>query len=313
MKDPMTSDRRPSLLMRIVDSDAGYSFRRSPVTVIAAICGIAMVVAAIAAPLIAPTDPFDRASIDLMNGLLPPAWQAGGDPAFLLGTDNQGRDLLSAILYGTRTSVMVGVISVVLAVLVGLSLGLLAGYLGGVTDAVIMRIVDIQMTFPAIMVALLIDGVTRSLLPRDQHDELAIFVIILAMALSIWPQVARTVRASTMVEKNREYVQAAQVIGRGAGAVMTRHILPNVMGPVLVIATINLGVAILGEATLSFLGVGIPAGEPSLGTLIRIGNNYIFSGERWLLIYPGLTLALLVLSVNLIGDWLRDVLDPKLR
>jgi peptide/nickel transport system permease protein len=248
-----------------------------------------------------------------MNALLPPAWQDGGELAFLLGTDDQGRDLLSAILFGTRTSVIVGAVSVLLAVLGGLVLGLLAGYLGGYTDMIIMRIVDIQMTFPAIMVALLIDGVTRSLLPREQHDNLAIFVIILAMALSIWPQVARTVRASAMVEKSREYVQAAQVIGRGPWVIMARHILPNVMGPVLVIATINLGVAILGEATLSFLGVGIPAGEPSLGTLIRVGNNFIFSGERWMLIYPGLTLALLVLSVNLLGDWMRDVLDPKLR
>jgi peptide/nickel transport system permease protein len=309
----MTPKQQTSLLTRVLDSDAGYKFRSSPTTMLAALCAVLMVGAAILAPFIAPTDPFDRASIDLMNALLPPAWQDGGELAFLLGTDDQGRDLLSAILFGTRTSVIVGAVSVLLAVLGGLVLGLLAGYLGGYTDMIIMRIVDIQMTFPAIMVALLIDGVTRSLLPREQHDNLAIFVIILAMALSIWPQVARTVRASAMVEKSREYVQAAQVIGRGPWVIMARHILPNVMGPVLVIATINLGVAILGEATLSFLGVGIPAGEPSLGTLIRVGNNFIFSGERWMLIYPGLTLALLVLSVNLLGDWMRDVLDPKLR
>lgn len=309
----MNPDRHPSIVMRLIDSDAGYKFRKSPVTILAAICAVVMIGAAIFAPLVAPTNPFDRASIDLMNSLMPPAWQSGGDMAFLLGTDDQGRDMLSAILYGTRTSVMVGAISVVLAVSLGLLLGLLAGYVGGLTDTLIMRIVDIQMTFPAIMVALLIDGVTRIFLPRDQHEHLAVFVIILAMALSIWPQVARTVRASTMVEKSREYVQAAQVIGRGPAIIMVRHILPNVMGPVLVIATINLGVAILGEATLSFLGLGVPAGEPSLGTLIRIGNNFIFSGERWMLIYPGLALALLVLSVNLLGDWLRDVLDPKLR
>ncbi|SDX56575.1 ABC transporter permease [Litoreibacter albidus] len=309
----MNPERSPNLIMRLLDSDAGYKFRSSPVTVVAGLVFVLMIGAALLAPVIAPFDPFDKGSIDLMNSLLPPAWNSGGDPAFLLGTDNQGRDLFSTILYGTRTSVFVGAVSVSLAVVAGLFLGLLAGYFGGLVDAIIMRIVDIQMTFPAIMVALLIDGVTRSFLSRDQHDELAVFVIILAMALSIWPQVARTVRASAMVEKSREYVMAAQVIGRGPWLIMARHILPNVMGPVLVIATINLGVAILGEATLSFLGLGIPAGEPSLGTLIRIGNDFIFSGERWMLIYPGLTLALLVLSVNLLGDWLRDVLDPKSR
>ncbi|WP_372840443.1 ABC transporter permease [Phaeovulum sp.] len=313
MSPKMQNNPRPSLLYRMFDSDAGYKFRSSPITVLAGVVAVLMIGAAILAPLIAPFDPFNKASIDLMNSLTPPAWQQGGNPAFLLGTDDQGRDLLSAILYGTRTSVMVGAISVLLAVTAGIFLGLIAGYFGGIVDALVMRIVDIQMTFPAIMVALMIDGVSRTLLPRDRHDDLAIFVIILAMALSIWPQVARTVRASTMVERGREYVQAAQVIGRGPWVIMARHVLPNVMGPVLVIATINLGVAILGEATLSFLGVGIPASEPSLGTLIRIGNNFIFSGERWMLIYPGLTLALLVLSVNLLGDWMRDVLDPKLR
>ena len=309
----MTPDTRPSLLWRMLDSDAGYKFRTSPVTVLAGLVALIMVGSALLAPLIAPFDPFDKASIDLMNSLLPPAWQEGGAPEFLLGTDDQGRDMLSAILYGTRTSILVGAISVSIAVVLGLILGLLSGYFGGLADAIIMRIVDVQMTFPAIMVALLIDGVTRVILPRDQHDNLAFFVIIIAMALSIWPQIARTVRASTLVEKSREYVQAAQVTGLGPWLIMRRHILPNVMGPVLVIATINLGVAILGEATLCFLGLGIPAGEPSLGTLIRVGNNFIFSGERWMIVYPGLTLALLVLSVNLLGDWLRDVLDPKLR
>nr|WP_321342334.1 ABC transporter permease [uncultured Cohaesibacter sp.] len=309
----MAQEQNRSLLVKFFDSDAFYKFRTSPITVAAALCALVLFGASLGAAFFAPFDPFDKASIDLLNSLLPPAWQEGGDPMFLLGTDDQGRDMLSAILYGTRTSVMVGAVSVSLAVIIGIFFGLIAGYFGGLADALIMRLVDIQMTFPAIMVALLIDGVTRSFLPRELHDSLAIFVIILAMAQSIWPQVARTVRASTMVEKGREYVQAAQVIGRSSIIIMMRHVLPNVLGPVLVIATINLGVAILGEATLSFLGVGIPASEPSLGTLIRIGNNYVFSGERWMLIYPGLTLALLVLSINLLGDWLRDVLDPKLR
>jgi len=295
------------------DSDAWFKFKESPLTIGAAIVAVIMIAAALLAPLIAPHDPFDPRSIDLMNSLIPPVWYADGQSAFLLGTDDQGRDLLSAILYGTRTSIIVGFVSVSAAVALGLVAGLLAGYVGGFLDAFIMRVVDIQMTFPSIMVALLIDGISRSLLPREQHDQLAMFVIILALSLSIWPQVARTVRASTMVESGREYVQAARVIGRPALIIMIKHIMPNVMGPVLVIATINFGVAILGEATLSFLGVGIPASEPSLGTLIRIGNNFLFSGERWIVLYPGLTLAFLVLAINLLGDWLRDVLDPKLR
>lgn len=301
------------LRARIARRPLLYRYLSSPLTVLASVLGGIMVFSALFAPLIAPQDPFDIASLDLMNSLLPPSWHEGGDPAFLLGTDDQGRDLFSALLYGTRTSLMVGGISVGAAVLIGLLAGLLAGYAGGVTDAVIMRLVDIQMTFPAIMVALLIDGISRGILPSDQHDRLAIFVIIFALGLSIWPQVARTVRASTMVQRQRDYVLAAQVIGIPAPVILVRHVLPNVLGPVLVIATINLGVAILGEATLSFLGVGIPASEPSLGTLIRIGNGFLFSGERWLVVFPGLTLALLVLSVNLVGDWLRDVLDPKLR
>lgn len=309
----MTTNHSTSRLSRILDSDLLHRFLSSPLTVIAAIVGIVMVGAAFLAPWIAPHDPFDLASLELLNSLLPPAWWAGGDSSFILGTDDQGRDLFSSLLYGTRTSLIVGGVSVGIAVIVGVFFGLLAGYVGGLLDAIIMRIVDIQMTFPAIMVALLIDGISRGILPRDQHDQLAMFVIIFALSLSIWPQVARTVRASTMVEKNREYVQASQVIGVMPFVIMLRHVMPNVMGPVLVIATINLGVAVLGEATLSFLGVGIPATQPSLGTLIRIGNGFLFSGELWIVIFPGLTLALLVLAVNLLGDWLRDVLDPKLR
>lgn len=309
----MTTNQPTSRLSRILDSDLLYRFFSSPLTVVAAIVAFTMIGAAFLAPWIAPHDPFDLASLELLNSLLPPAWWAGGDPSFLLGTDDQGRDLFSSILYGTRTSLIVGGVSVGIAVIVGVLFGLLAGYIGGLLDAIIMRIVDIQMTFPAIMVALLIDGISRGILPRDQHDQLAMFVIIFALSLSIWPQVARTVRASTMVEKNREYVQASQVIGVMPFVIMLRHVMPNVMGPVLVIATINLGVAVLGEATLSFLGVGIPATQPSLGTLIRIGNGFLFSGELWIVIFPGLTLALLVLAVNLLGDWLRDILDPKLR
>jgi peptide/nickel transport system permease protein len=309
----MATAHRPSLLARLVRNDVLYRFLSSPLTVIAALVGAAMIGAAFLAPWLAPHNPFDVASLDLLNSMLPPSWYPNGDPAFPLGTDDQGRDLFSALLYGTRTSLIVGGVSVVVAVLIGVTVGLIAGYFGGLIDAVIMRLVDIQMTFPSMMVALLIDGISRAVLPRDQHDRLAVFVIIFALSLSIWPQVARTVRATTMVQRRRDYVLAAQVIGISAPVIMVRHVLPNVLGPVLVIATINLGVAVLGEATLSFLGVGIPASEPSLGTLIRIGNGFLFSGERWLVIFPGATLALLVLAVNLVGDWLRDVLDPKLR
>ncbi|SFT54325.1 ABC transporter permease [Mesorhizobium sp. YR577] len=309
----MDANQKLKFLPALRDSDVWYKFTASPLTVAAALIALAMIVCAVLAPWIAPHDPFDPQSIDLMNSLIPPVWSSDGSWDFILGTDDQGRDLLSAILYGARISILVGFVSVGFAVIVGLMAGLISGYIGGVLDTVIMRIVDIQMTFPAIMVALLVDGITRSMLPKDQHDSLAIFVIIFSLGLSIWPQIARTVRASTMVEKNREYVQAARVMGRSAPVIMLRHVMPNVLGPVLVIATINLGVAILGEATLSFLGVGISASEPSLGTLIRIGNNFLFSGERWIVLFPGLMLALLVLSVNLLGDWLRDVLDPKLR
>ncbi|MQB40721.1 ABC transporter permease [Rhizobium sp. ICMP 5592] len=309
----MIAQRMNGFLSGLRRSSAWHKFVSSPVTVAAAIVAGTMIICALFAPLVAPHDPFDPLSIDLMNSLIPPVWSADGSWSFILGTDDQGRDLLSAIIYGTRISMIVGFVSVSLAVLIGLAGGLAAGYFGGLCDAVIMRLVDIQMTFPAIMVALLVDGISRGILPKDQHDALALFVIVLSLALSIWPQVARTVRASTMVEKNREYVQAARVMGCSSPVIILRHVMPNVLGPVLVIATINLGTAILGEATLSFLGVGVPITEPSLGTLIRIGNNFLFSGERWLVFFPGITLALLVVAVNLLGDWLRDVLDPKLR
>lgn len=300
-------------LDRFFDSDIWFSFKRSKVTVAAAIVSGAMVLAALIAPWISPQNPFDPAALDLLDAFTPPVWYEDGNPRFLLGTDDQGRDMLSALLYGSRISIMVGLISVVLAMAIGISLGLIAGYVGGTVDAVIMRIADVQITFPAILVALLIDGIARGVLPNERHDELALAVIVTALGLSIWPQFARTVRGSTMVEKNKEYVQAARVIGLSRGLIMVRHVLPNVMGPVLVIATINLAIAVLGEATLSFLGVGVPPTEPSLGTLIRIGNDFLFSGEWWIVIFPGVTLATLILSVNLLGDWLRDALNPKLR
>ena len=298
---------------RAFDSDLAYSFRRSPVTVVAAVVTLVMIVGATFAGWIAPQNPFDLASLDLFDAFTPPAWHEDGSARFLLGSDDQGRDVLSAILYGSRVSLLVGFSSVLLAASIGVTLGLISGYVGGAVDAVIMRVADVQLSFPAILVALLIDGVARGVLPRETHDELAIPVLILAIGLAGWVNYARTVRGSTMVEASKEYVQAARLVGISAPLIMLRHVLPNVMGPVLVIATIHLAVAVVTEATLSFLGVGVSPTRPSLGTLIRVGNDFLFSGEWWMTIFPGLALVLLVLSVNLLGDWLRDALNPKLQ
>jgi peptide/nickel transport system permease protein len=304
---------RRETLARAWDSDLAYSFRHSPVTVMAAGLTLLRVGGALLAPWIAPYNPFDLASVNLLDALTPPAWIAPGKAAYVLGTDNQGRDMFSAILYGARISLGVGVAAVLFSMLLGLSLGLLSGYLGGRTDALLMRIADVQLSFPAILIALLIDGVVHVALPRAAQGSMAVYVLILAIGLSGWVQFARTVRGSTLVEKNKEYVQAARVIGRHPLAIMLHHLLPNVMGPVLVIATIHLATAIITEATLSFLGVGVPPTTPSLGTLIRVGNDFLFSGEWWIAVFPGVALVVLVLSVNLLGDWLRDALNPKLR
>ncbi|NIA70158.1 ABC transporter permease [Pelagibius litoralis] len=298
---------------RFFDSDLWYSFTRSPVIIVSAFVTLLFVGSAVFAPLVAPNDPFDLASIDLLDSFIPPIWQDGGDSRFLLGTDDQGRGIFSTIIYGSRISLGVGFASVLFAMVLGISLGLISGYFGGAVDAVIMRAADVQLTFPAILIALLIDGLARAVLPRDFHSEVWFYVLVLAIGLSFWVQYARTVRGSAMVERNKEYVQAARVIGIPPVLIMLRHVLPNVMGPVLVIATINLAIAVITEATLSFLGVGVPLTSPSLGTLIRVGNDFLFSGEWWITIFPGLALAVLVLAVNLLGDWLRDALNPKLR
>ncbi|MGE0852680.1 MAG: ABC transporter permease [Hyphomicrobiaceae bacterium] len=292
-------------------SRAYRSLRNSPLTVVAAVFLVAIASVCLFAPLIAPSNPYDLSRISLMNSLVPPAWSPGGSTQFLLGTDDQGRDLLSSIIYGCRLSLQVGVAAVTLAAVLGVALGLVSGYVGGVLDAVIMRAAEIQLSFPAILIALLFDGIARGLAPPGSLNNLAIYVVIFSLGFSTWPQYARTVRASTMVEATKDYVQAAQIIGRSRSAIMILHVLPNVLGPVLVIATIHLAIAIILEATLSFLGVGLPPTEPSLGTLLRIGNQFLFSGEWWITIFPALTLALLVLSVNVLGDWLRDLLDPK--
>jgi peptide/nickel transport system permease protein len=268
---------------------------------------------ALLAPWIAPHDPFNPATINLLESLTPPSWEEGGDARFLLGTDDQGRDILSTIMFGARISLAVGFAGVMLAAILGITLGLIAGYAGGAVDTLIMRIADVQLTFPVILIALLIDGTVHALLGGINREQTAIPVLVLAIGLSFWVQYARTVRGSTMVEKRKEYVQAARLIGIRPSLIMLRHVLPNVMGPVLVIATINLALAVITEATLSFLGVGIPPTQPSLGTMIRIGQDFLFSGEWWITIFPGIALAALVLAVNLLGDWLRDALNPRLR
>ena len=301
------------LLARFFDSDVWFSFRRSKVTMVAAGVTAVYFVAALFAPLIAPHDPFDLVNLDVMDSFIPPMWKLDGDPRFLLGTDDQGRDMLSAIIHGARVSLFIGFASVVLALVLGVGLGLWAGFVGGRIDAFLMRVAEIQLSFPTILIALLINGVLRGALHIEQQVYLAYVVLVLSIGVSGWVQYARTVRGSTMVERNKEYVQAARVIGIHPWLIMLRHILPNVTGPVLVIATIHLAVAIISEATLSFLGVGVPPTEPSLGTLIRIGNDFLFSGEWWITIFPGVALAVLVLAVNLLGDWLRDALNPKLR
>ncbi len=299
-------------LARFFDGDVWHSFRTSPVAIGAAAVAFVCVFCALFAGWVAPHNPFDLATLELSDARLPPAWSDGGSTKYLLGTDDQGRDILSALMYGARISLLVGVASVLLSVVVGVGLGLLSGFAGGKTDALIMRVCDVMLSFPSILIALLIDGVGRALFP-EAHDTLAFAVLVFAIALPGWVQYARTVRGSTLVERNKEYVQAARVTGVPPLRIMVRHVLPNVLGPVLVLATIQVATAILTEATLSFLGVGVPPTQPSLGTLIRIGNDFLFSGEWWITIFPGLMLVLVALSVNLLGDWLRDALNPRLR
>jgi peptide/nickel transport system permease protein len=300
-------------LGRALDSDLFYSFRRSRLTMVAAAVTLLFFLVAILAPVFSVQNPFDPSQLQLMNSRIAPLWTADGQSPFLLGTDEQGRDVLSAILYGLRISLAVGVLGVVFAGALGILLGLIAGYVGGAVDSLIMRIADVQLTFPAILIALLVNGVVKSVFGNRLDSASTLAVLVFAIGLSFWVQYARTVRGSVMVEKNRDYVAAAQLIGVPTPVIMLRHVLPNTMGPILVIATINLALAIITEATLSFLGAGMPDTMPSLGTLIRIGNNYLFSGEWWIVAFPGLALAALILSINLLGDWLRDALNPKLR
>lgn len=298
---------------RFIDNDIVWSFLHSPGAMIAACVTFIIIAATIAAPLIAPFNPFDPSQISLWDGKLPPAWIDGGQPQYILGTDNQGRDMLSTILYGGRLSILVGLAAVCLGMVLGVGLGVISGYFGGTVDAVIMRIADVQLTIPGVLLAILINGIGRAALPLELRQEFAIYVVILAIGLTDWPQFARVARGATLVEAQRDYIQAARVIGLPSRLIMMRHILPNIMRPVLVIATIGLALAIISEATLSFLGQGIPPTTPSLGTLIRVGNEFLFSGLWWITLFPAIALVVLVFAVNLLGDWMRDALNPKLR
>jgi len=302
----------PGRWARFLDGDFWHSFRSSPMAMVAAGVALACVLAALFANWVAPHDPFNLATLELSDSMLPPAWLAGGVAKYPLGTDEQGRDVFSALLFGARISLFVGAASVLLSLVIGVGLGLLSGYVGGRLDALIMRICDVMLSFPSILIALLFAGVGHAIYP-NAGDMLAFGVVIVAIALPGWVQYARAVRGGAMVERQKEYVQAARVIGVAPLRIMIRHVLPNVMGPVFVLSTIQVAVAILAEATLSFLGVGVSPTSPSLGTFINEGNKQLFSGAWWLVIFPGATLVMIALSINLFGDWLRDALNPRLR
>lgn len=303
----------PSRFKRMLDSDLGWSFRTTPAAWLSALVLALLVMSALFSPLIAPQNPYDLSQIFIDKAEIPPIWSADGEWPFLLGTDPQGRDVLSAILYGTRISLIIGFAAVVVSMAIGVTLGLVAGFYGGRIDNLLMRFGDTVLSIPTLLMAILVSAIFRELLPPPLREPFAAVVLVLSISLTNWVQYARTVRASTMVERRKEYVLAARIIKVPARRIMARHILPNTLTPVMVAATLNLGLAILSEATLSFLGVGMPITQPSLGTLIRIGNQYLFSGSWWLVVFPSLQLGLIVLSVNLLGDWLRDALNPKLR
>lgn len=307
------SAKKPTRLGAWLDSDIGWSFRQTPSAWISAMLLAIVVVTSFAAPLIAPQNPYDLKQVFIDKAEIPPIWSKGGEWPFLLGTDPQGRDVLSAVLYGTRVSLLIGTGSVLVSMLIGVAIGLVAGYRGGLVDNLLMRLGDVVLSIPTLLMAILVSALFRGFLPPALRDAFSAVVLVGAIALTNWVQYARTVRATTLVERRKEYVLAARIIKVRPARILRRHILPNTLTPVLVTATLSIGLAILSEATLSFLGVGMPVTQPSLGTLIRIGNEYLFSGLWWLVVFPSLQLGLIVLSINLLGDWLRDALNPKLR
>jgi peptide/nickel transport system permease protein len=310
---PVETFAKPSRLARLLDSDIGWSFRRTPAAWLSALVLFLLIASAFLAPLIAPQNPHDLSQIFIDKAEIPPIWSKDGEWPFLLGTDPQGRDVLSAILYGTRVSLIIGLAAVIVSMSLGVTIGLVSGFYGGRIDNLLMRLGDTVLSIPTLLMAILVSAIFRELLPPALREPFAAVVLVVSISLTNWVQYARTVRASTMVESRKEYVLAARIIKVRSARIMRRHILPNTLTPVMVAATLNLGLAILSEATLSFLGVGMPITQPSLGTLIRIGNQYLFSGSWWLVVFPSLQLGLIVLSVNLLGDWLRDALNPKLR
>ena len=303
----------PQIIKNFLDSDIGYSFIKSKVAIVSSVMFLTIVLISLFAVLVAPYNPFDPKNISLMDAFIPPIWSVGGSIDFLLGTDQQGRDMLSTMIYGSQISLIVGFASIIFAMFLGVFLGVTAGYLGGRYEIIVMRLTDVQLTIPSILMALLVDGIARGFISKSLHDDMAIYVLILAIGISEWPQFARITRAATLVEKNKEYVLASKIIGLSHVVIMLRHILPNILRPILVIATIGLSQAIITESTLSFLGVGFPPTNPSLGTLIRFGNNFLFSGEWWITFFPAIFLVVLALSINLLGDWMRDALNPKLK
>lgn len=303
---------RPSALERFKDSHFWHSFKRDRVAQVSFFIFFTALVMALLAPVLAPYDPYDPAQIDIMNSELPPSWQEEGDANFWLGTDAQGRDLWSTILYGTRISLTIGICAVLLQAFLGIVIGLAAGYLGGRIDSFLMRIADVQLSFSTMMVAIIVLAVFQAAFGTELYQRLAMFMLILVIGVAEWPQYARTIRASVLAEKEKEYVDAARVMGLRTPRIMFRHILPNTLSPILVISTVQIANAIISEASLSFLGLGMPVSQPSLGSLISSGFEYIFSGAWWITVIPGLVLIVLVLVMNLLGDWMRDVLNPKL-
>ena len=301
------------MINKIYDTDIGYSFFNSKIAIISSSIFLIIFLCYFFAEIVAPYDPFDPLNISLMDAFIPPVWSEGGNANFFLGTDQQGRDMFSTMIYGSRISLIVGFSSIIFAMILGVSLGITAGYIGGRYETIVMRLTDVQLTIPSILMALLVDGIARAIISKSMHDEMAIYVLIFAIGISEWPQFARVTRASTLVEKNKEYISASKIIGLSNILIMFKHILPNILRPILVIATIGLALAIITESTLSFLGVGIPPTTPSLGTLIRFGNNFLFSGEWWITFFPAIFLVVLALSINLLGDWMRDALNPKLK
>ena len=305
-------DPRSSHWQRLLQSDLVYHFKRDKVAIASSTVFLILTLMALFSPVLAPFDPYDLQQIDLMDSEMPPVWIEGADERFLLGTDDQGRDLWSTILYGMRVSLLIGIFAVLLQATIGIVIGLVAGYIGGRIDSILMRIADVQLSFSTLMVAIIVLAIVKNAFGADTYSSWAMFILILVIGLSEWPQIARTVRSSVLAEKEKEYVDAAHVMGFGSTRIMFKHILPNCLSPIFVIATLQIANAIITEAALSFLGLGMPVTEPSLGSLISIGKEYLFSGSWWITLIPGLFLVLIVIAINLMGDFLRDVFNPKL-